>query len=102
MQGFGFHIVPVRPGVASVLGETAYASLADVPFRVDLVNVFRAAAHLPEIVEQCIQLNLPRIWIQSGIVHEAAAQRAREAGIQVVMDRCIYRDYVSLFTNTAP
>ena len=102
MQGFGFHIVPVRPGVASVLGETAYASLADLPFKVDLVNVFRAAAHLPEIVEQCIQLQLPRLWIQSGIVHEAAAQRAREAGIQVVMDRCIYRDYVSLFTDTAP
>ena len=101
MQGFGFQIVPVRPGVTSVLGETAYASLVDIPFKVDLVNVFRAAVHLPDIVEQCIQLDLPRLWIQSGIVNEAAAQRARDAGIQVVMDRCIYRDYVSLFTDTA-
>lgn len=100
MQGFGYRIIPVRPGITRVLGETAYASLADIPFKVDLVNVFRAAVHLPEIVEQCIELGLPRLWIQSGIVHEAAARRAREAGIAVVMDRCIYRDYISLFTDT--
>lgn len=97
MQRFGYRIVPVRPLVTEVLGEQAYASLADIPLPVDLVNVFRAAEHIPAIVEQCIELELPAIWIQEGIINEAAAQRAREAGMEVVMDRCIYRDYVALF-----
>ena len=98
MQGFGFRIVPVRPAVSEVLGEKAYPNLADIPFPVDLVNVFRAAEHVPAIVEQCLALHLPAIWIQEGIIADAAAVRARDAGMTVVMDRCIYKDYVSLFT----
>ena len=98
MQGFGFRIVPVRPAVGEVLGEKAYPSLADIPFPVDLVNVFRAAEHVPAIVEACLALNFPAIWIQEGIIADAAAARARDAGMTVVMDRCIYKDYVSLFT----
>jgi uncharacterized protein len=98
MQGFGFCIVPVRPAVSEVLGEKAYPNLADIPFPVDLVNVFRAAEHVPAIVEQCLALHLPAIWIQEGIIADAAAVRARDAGMTVVMDRCIYKDYVSLFT----
>ncbi len=98
MQGFGFRIVPVRPAVSEVLGEKAYPNLADIPFPVDLVNVFRAAEHVPAIVEQCLALHLPGIWIQEGIIADAAAVRARDAGMTVVMDRCIYKDYVSLFT----
>jgi uncharacterized protein len=98
MQGFGFRIVPVRPAVSEVLGEKAYPSLADIPFPVDLVNVFRAAEHVPAIVEACLALNFPAIWIQEGIIANAAAARARDAGMTVVMDRCIYKDYVSLFT----
>jgi predicted CoA-binding protein len=97
MQGFGFRIVPVRPAVSEVLGEKAYPNLADIPFPVDLVNVFRAAEHVPAIVEQCLALHLPSIWIQEGIVAEDAAARARDAGMTVIMDRCIYKDYVSLF-----
>jgi len=99
MQRYGFRIVPVRPLVDEVLGEKAYACLADIPFAVDLVDVFRAADHLPAIVEQCLALHLPAIWIQEGIVHEAAAQRARAGGMTVVMDRCILKDYVRLFTT---
>lgn len=98
MQGFGYRIIPVRPAVDSVLGEKAYASLSDVPDRIDLVDVFRAAEHLPAVVEECLALNLPAIWIQEGIVNEAAAQKARAAGMTVVMDRCILKDYVALFT----
>ena len=98
MQGFGFRIVPVRPAVSEVLGEKAYPNLADIPFPVDLVNVFRAAEYVPAIVEQCLTLHLPVIWIQEGIIADAAATRARDAGMTVVMDRCIYKDYVSLFT----
>lgn len=96
MQGFGYRIIPVRPAVTEVLGEKAYATLADVPEAIDLVDVFRAAEHIDEVVDECIRLKLPAIWIQEGIVNEPAAQRARDAGIFVVMDRCIYKDYVAL------
>jgi len=96
MQGFGYHIVPVRPAVQEVLGEQAYPSLSDVPGAIDLVDAFRAAEHLDALVDECIRLRLPALWIQEGIVNEAAAERARAAGMFVVMDRCIYKDYVSL------
>lgn len=99
MQRYGYRIVPVRPLVDSVLGETAYPSLDDVPFAVDLVNVFRAAEHVPAIVEQCLALHLPALWIQEGIRADAAAERAANAGMTVVMDRCLLKDYVRL--NTA-
>ena len=99
MQRYGYRIVPVRPLVDAVLGEKAYASLADIPFAVDLVDVFRAAEHVPAIVEQCLTLNLPAIWIQEGIVHEAAAEQAQAGGMTVVMDRCILKDYVRLNTE---
>lgn len=98
MQGFGYRILPVRPATAEVLGETCYPSLAAVPERIDLVNVFRAAEHVPAVVDECIALHLPAIWIQEGIVHEAAAARARAAGIIVVMDRCLYKEYVRLMS----
>ncbi len=96
MQRFGYRIVPVRPAVSEVLGEKAYACLADIPFPVDLVNVFREAAAIPGIVEECLAINAPAIWIQEGIVHDEAAEKARAAGLAVVMDRCIYKDYVRL------
>ena len=98
MQRYGFRIVPVRPLVDEVLGEKAYASLADIPFRVDLVDVFRAAEHVPAIVEQCLALHLPSIWIQEGIVHDAAAHLAQTGGMTVVMDRCLLKEYVRLNT----
>ncbi len=99
LQGYGFRIVPVRPALASVLGETAYPTLADIPFPVDLVNVFRAAEYVPAIVDACLALHCPALWIQEGIHADAAAERARAAGMTVVMDRCIYKDYVALFTS---
>jgi len=96
MQQFGYRIVPVRPAVSEVLGECAYASLADIPFPVDLVNVFREAAAIPGIVEASLAIGAPAIWIQQGIVHEVAAQAARQAGMRVVMDRCIWKEYMAL------
>lgn len=96
MQGFGFNIIPVRPATAEVFGQKAYPSLSDVSGSIDLVNVFRAAEFLDVIVDECIALKIPAIWIQEGIVNEIAALCAREAGMTVVMDRCIYKDYVSL------
>lgn len=99
MQRYGYRIVPVRPLVEEVLGEKAYARLADIPFAVDLVDVFRAAEHVPAIVEQCLALHLPAIWIQEGIVHEDAALRAQAGGMNVVMDRCLLKEYVRLKTE---
>lgn len=111
MQRYGYRIVPVRPLADEVLGEKAYASLADIPFAVDLVDVFRAAEHVPAIVDQCLALHstqrpfstaqhLPAaIWLQEGIVHEAAAQRAQAGGMTVAMDRCLLKEYIRLFTT---
>ncbi|MCX7206150.1 MAG: CoA-binding protein [Proteobacteria bacterium] len=96
MQQAGMQIVPVRPFTESVLGETAYASLSDVPGKVDLVNVFRAADQIDAIVDEAIALQIPAIWIQQGIINEAAAERAQAAGLFVVMDRCIKIDYLRL------
>ncbi len=98
MQRFGYRIVPVRPAIDAVLGEPAYACLADIPFPVDLVDVFRAAEHIPAVVDECLAIGAPAIWIQEGIVHDEAAEKARAAGLTVVMDRCIYKDYVALIT----
>ena len=94
MQGFGYRIVPVRPAVSEVLGEKAYARLSDLPFVPDLVDVFRAADEVGPIVDECIALGVGRLWLQDGVINEEAAARAREAGLTVVMDRCIWRDYV--------
>lgn len=93
MQGFGFNIIPVHPAVDEVLGAKAYRRLSEVPVAVDLVNVFRRAEFVDEIVDECLALKLKALWIQEGIVNERAARRARKAGMSVVMDRCIYRDF---------
>jgi predicted CoA-binding protein len=98
MQGHGFRIVPVRPLVQEVLGEPAYADLESIPFKVDMVDVFRASEHVLAIVESCIALGIKRLWLQDGVIHEEAAQWAQAAGITVVMDRCIWRDYSQLCT----
>ena len=96
LQGFGHRILPVRPLVESVLGEKAYPDLESLPEVPDLVDVFRAAKHVPAIVDSCIRLGIRKLWLQDGIVHEAAALRAQQAGITVVMDRCMLRDHSRL------
>lgn len=96
LQRFGYRIVPVRPAVDEVLGEKAYARLTDIPFPVDLVDVFRAPEHVPAIVEAAIAIGAKAIWLQEGVINEPAAERAQAAGLTVVMDRCIYKDYIAL------
>jgi len=93
MQSQGYRIIPVNPLVRESLGVKAYASLSDVPERIDIVNVFRRSEHVPEVVEEAIRLRVPAIWMQEGVVHEAAAEKARRAGIFVVMDRCILKEH---------
>ena len=93
MQGFGFRVIPVHPAAQEILGEKVYPSLSAVPELIDLVNVFRSAEFIDEVVDECLKLGLKRLWIQEGIVNEPAAARARAGGMTVIMDRCIYRDY---------
>ena len=95
MQSQGYKIVPVNPEIATSLGEKAYASLGDVPGTIDLVNVFRRPEYVPDVVDEAIRLNVPAIWLQEGVIHEAAAKKARKAGIFVVMDKCIYKEHVA-------
>ena len=98
LQGFGYRIIPVNPTLTEVLGETAYPSLHALPEPVDLVDVFRESSHVAGIVDDCIALKLPALWLQDGVMDAAAALRARAAGLTVVMDRCIYRDYVQFMS----
>ncbi len=89
MQSRGYRIIPVNPAIESSLGEKAYASLLDVPEKIDLVNIFRRPEFVEEVVDEAIQLKVPAVWMQEEIIHEKAAEKARQAGIFVVMDRCI-------------
>ena len=93
LKGFGYTVIPVHPAVKEVLGAKAYARLADIDVPVDLVDVFRQPQFVSGIVDECIALGFKAIWLQDGVIDEAAAERARAAGMFVVMDRCIYRDY---------
>ncbi len=96
LQDFGYRVIPVRPHLAEGLGERAYARLTDLPDAPDLVDVFRAPDAVDEIVDDCIALGVKRLWLQEGVINAAAAARARAAGIWVVMDRCIWKDYRAL------
>ncbi len=96
MQRFGFRIIPVRPGISEGLGEKAYPDLGSVVERIDLANVFRSGKDVPAVVEECLRLDIKNIWMQEGAENEAAAERAKSAGMTVVMGRCIMRDYTRL------
>jgi predicted CoA-binding protein len=93
MQEHGYRIVPVNPAETEVLGEKAYATLGEVPFPVDIVNVFRQPEFVPEIVNEALRLGVKYLWLQEDVVHEAAAAKARAAGVKVVMDRCILKEH---------
>ena len=93
LQRVGFSITPVNPACGEVLGEKCYPTLADVPGEVEIVDVFRRSEFLPEIVEQAIVKGARVIWMQEGVVNEAAAARARAAGLKVVMDRCLLKEH---------
>jgi predicted CoA-binding protein len=96
MQSVGYRIIPVNPKETEVLGEPAYATLEDVPVHVDIVNVFRQSQYVPEIVDAAIRIGAKGVWMQEEVVHEEAAQKAREAGLEVVMDRCILKEHRKL------
>ena len=93
MQSQGYRIVPVNPEIRESLGEKAYPTLSEVPEKIDIVNVFRRPEFVPAVVDEAIRLEVPAIWMQEGVVHQAAAEKARAAGIFVVMDQCILKEH---------
>jgi predicted CoA-binding protein len=93
MQRAGYRIIPVNPAVQEVLGEKSHASLREVPEKIDMVDVFRKPDAVPAIVEDAIAVGAKVVWMQEGIVHNEAADRARAAGLKVVMDRCVLREH---------
>ena len=97
MQSHGYRIIPVNPQIDESLGEKAYASLSDVPEKIDIVDIFRRPEFVEAVVDQAIKLKIPAIWMQEEVVHEKAAEKARKAGIFVVMDRCILKEHRDRF-----
>ncbi len=97
MQTHGYRIIPVNPRIESCLGEKAYASLLEVPEKIDIVDIFRRPEFVEEVVDQAIQLKIPAIWMQEGVIHEKAAAKARKAGMSVIMDRCILKEHRARF-----
>ena len=97
MQTQGYRIIPVNPKIHGSLGEKSYASLLDVPEKIDIVNVFRRPEFVEEIVDQAIRLKVSAIWMQESVVHEKAAEKARQAGMFVIMDRCILKEHKARF-----
>jgi uncharacterized protein len=97
MQSHGYRIIPVNPNISECLGERAYPSLLDVPVKIDIVDVFRRSEFAEEVVDQAIQLKVPAVWMQEDVINENAATKARQAGIFVVMDRCILKEHRARF-----
>jgi predicted CoA-binding protein len=97
MQTHGYRVIPVNPEIRGSLGEKAYPSLLAVPESIDIVNIFRRPEFVEEIVEQAIQLKVPAIWMQEQVIHEKAAEKARQAGLFVIMDRCILKEHHARF-----
>ncbi len=93
MQSVGYRIIPVNPQETEVLGEKAYPDLDSVPEPIDIVDIFRRPEFVPPIVEAAVRAGAKAVWMQEGVVHEDAAQRAREAGLIVIMDRCILKEH---------
>jgi predicted CoA-binding protein len=95
MQSAGYRIIPVNPNETEVLGEKSYARLEEVPERIDIVDIFRRSEHVPNIVESAIRIGARAVWMQEGVFHPAAAERARGSGLFVIEDSCILKEHMS-------
>jgi uncharacterized protein len=98
MQSHGYKIIPVNPSIKGALGEKAVASLGEIEGKIDIVDVFRRPEYVPELVDEAIRLKVPAIWLQEDVIHEDAAEKARKAGIFVVMDKCILKEHRRRFS----
>jgi predicted CoA-binding protein len=99
MQRYGYRIIPVNPNETSVLGERSYPSLESIPEPFDAVVIFRQSQHVPALVESAIARGAHVVWMQEGVTHEQAAERARKAGLEVVQDRCILKEHAKRFLS---
>jgi predicted CoA-binding protein len=97
MQDQGYKIIPVNPTITEALGEKSFASILDVPEKIDIVNIFRRPEFVEAIVDQAIRLKIPAVWMQEQVVHQAAAEKARRAGMFVAMDLCILKEHQARF-----
>ena len=97
MQSVGYRIIPVNPAETEILGEKCYARLEDIPEHVDIVDIFRRSEFVPEIVESAIRIGARGVWMQEGVIHAEAAERARRAGLFVIMNACILKEYIKRF-----
>jgi hypothetical protein len=97
LRKVGYRIIPVNPNEREVLGERSYARLEDLPEKVDIVDIFRRPEYVPEIVESAIAIGARAVWMQEGVIHPEAAERARQAGLVVVMNACILKEHIKRF-----
>ena len=102
MQSAGYRIIPVNPNEREVLGEKCYSRLEDVSEKVDIVDIFRRSEAVPAVIEGAIRIGARAVWMQEGVIHSEAAERARRAGLTVVMDLCILKEHAKRFRLTAP
>lgn len=93
LQSIGYRVVPVRPGGGEILGEKAYPRLSEIPFAVDVADIFRKSSEAGGHVDEAVALGLPAVWMQEGVIDEAAALRARKAGLFVAMDKCMLKEH---------
>ncbi|HUJ23328.1 MAG TPA: CoA-binding protein [Bryobacteraceae bacterium] len=101
LKGAGYRVIPVNPFESVVLGEKSYRELSDIPEPVDIVDIFRRSEFVPEIVETAIRIGARAIWMQEGVIHEEAASRARAAGLEVIMDRCILKEHRRMLVGSS-
>ncbi|MFT3879534.1 MAG: CoA-binding protein [Gemmatales bacterium] len=92
LQSVGYRVIPVNPSVLSILGQRCYPTLRDIPEPVDMVDVFRRSDAVPPIAQEAIAIGAKSLWLQEGVIHDQAAEEARTAGLQVVMDKCILKE----------
>jgi hypothetical protein len=97
MQSAGYRVIPVNPAETEVLGEKSYARLEDIPERVDVVDIFRRSESVPAIVDAAIRIGARGVWMQEGVMHPEAAEKARRAGMFVIMNTCILKEHIKRF-----
>ena len=101
LQAAGYRIIPVNPQETEVLGQKSYARLEDVPEKIDTIEIFRRPEFVPDIVESAIRVGARAVWMQEGVIHPEAAEKARQAGLLVVMDHCMLKEHVKRSRHTS-
>ena len=97
MLDHGYQVIPVNPSYGEVLGQKCYATLRDIPHKIDMVDCFRKSEEMPQIADEAITIGARVLWMQIGVINDSAAAKARKAGLEVVMDRCVKIEYARLF-----